>query len=308
MPAGTSGAPVVAACAAAEEVDLDAARREVAVGEERDDAARPARAAHEVAEEVAVAEREDLQADAGPEREELLEHLLGLEALGDREDGREVARRPRAGEVPVPLVRQGEHRAALAVEVVADVVLVDDAHARRDLLRRPRGQGERLAVVAHVRPHPGPRQAPQLARAQPGAHARQVLLELAHAAAVQEPGDVGDGGEQTPQDRVGHLGRGAPRDGEGLAGVEPHRQRAPSVSSGRPPPARARAWRRTVAMRCTIVTALARASSPSTTTSTTGGTPSPTIPAATSAATSRSARSAMPTCAVMPTLSARARA
>src|SRR5690606_15915875 len=189
--------------------------------------------------------------------------------------------------VPVALVRQGEHRAPVAVEVRREVVEALHAHAGPDTLRRPGRERERLAVVAHVRAHARAREAAQRARRQVRPDAREVALELTHSPAVREPRHVGDRAEQPAQDGLGDLARVAPGEREHPAGVEGH-QRPSSFSSGWAATS-ASAWRRTVATRCTIVTALATASSPRTTTSTTGGTPSPTIPAATSAATSRSA-------------------
>src|SRR5690606_16483933 len=182
-------------------------------------------------------------------------------------------------------------RASL-IEVGTQGLEPDRAHAGLELLGAHPVHLEDLGVVAQVGQHPPATRAPQPAPVDVGQHPTQVRLELAHPTHPQGPRE--ERGERAHRAHEPH--------GRALA-------HTPQPREGRPRhQPRSRICARTVAARWTIVTRLARLSRPSATVSTTTGAPIPTTPVATSTIARRSARSAIPTLAVRPSPSARARA
>ena len=132
------------------EVDRDAPVGEVAVGEQRQD---EGGALTQVPEETVVGAllgRVDRHPEALAEVEEGAEHPLGLEPLGDRDDGREVTLRPGAGEVPVPHVAEEEDDGASRGQVSPSRTVADEPDRGREGRRGERGQPEHRPPVAQV--------------------------------------------------------------------------------------------------------------------------------------------------------------
>ena len=212
---GTGGHPDRVAA----QVHLDAGAGQVAVAQQRHEPA-AAQRPHEVREDAVVAEGEHVDADAGAVGDERVEHLHRLEPLGHGGHPVQVEGRPRAGQVPVPLVRQGRDHPAAGRQRRADRLVALDPHGGAHLLRGPGRQPERVAPVAQVGPHPRPRQLAQPRRVEVRADPGEVALEPAHTAPAPAPGDVGDEREQ----RVGDGGR-----------QQPNQPPAPEVGQGRDP-------------------------------------------------------------------------
>ena len=254
------------------EVDLDAAGGEVAVGEQRDDA-RPAAGLAQRRERVdPTGERDDRHAERLAELEELLEDLLGLQPLGHGGDRPEVRGAPGAGEVPVAEVaEEGDDRAA-AVDDLAHRAVALDPHPVEELVGGEHRQAERLAVVAQAAPHALADQGVEPGVVEVGADPGVVGPQPGGTATGH--GDVGDPVEHRVGGALGHQAQCRPPDAE-----PGDRQRVADLRRQHPH-TRSRAWRRTSSMRCTTVTRLARASSPSTTASTTSGRNQPTSPVA----------------------------
>ena len=92
---------------------------------------------------------DDPHAQSLPEGDELVEEVVGLEALGDGQDGGELAAGPGADEVPIAHVRQ-RHDDAAGAHIVIELRVDVGTHAGEYLVLRHSGQCEGLVEVAHV--------------------------------------------------------------------------------------------------------------------------------------------------------------
>ena len=136
----------------AEELHLDAAAGQVAVGDEADDPvlAQPL-PEHVQRRALAAGEGQDLEAQTLAVLDEPVVQRFRLEPLGDRGESAVVLDQPQPGRVPVAHVRQGEDRAPSSLE--SGVQVLGPAHhaARQDGAFVHTRQAERLEPVPRVR-------------------------------------------------------------------------------------------------------------------------------------------------------------
>ena len=121
----------------AEELHVDAARRQVAVGEQAERPAGPQPLLeHRVRRALPAGERQHLHAERAAEGEEAVEQRLRLQPLGHGREGRAGGAAPGAGVVPVAAVRQRQHDAGRRGDGGAEALL-----ARRCASRPRRARG-----------------------------------------------------------------------------------------------------------------------------------------------------------------------
>src|SRR5690606_6133729 len=253
------------------------------------------RVPHELPEDSAtLGQRDDRHPEIGAEVQEVPEDLLRFEDFGHGEHRSELAGGESSCEVPVSVVPQSRHDAPARGERLAHRAVTHQAHACGDLLAGEPGQLEHFAVVPQVGAHALAGQASQSGAVELGPYPGEIGFELGHPAVAQQPGPVGHGCEDAARHRVGDPFHDTPRQREDADQVDHH---APVLPCD---------CRCTAETRWMTVHALATASRTRATARITNGRPSPTSSTATRMTTSRSARSASPPSAVIPSEAARA--
>ena len=250
--------------------------------------------------------------------DELVVEPLRPQPLGDgRTAGIPVGARPGAGPVPVGHVRQGDDDPAALRVGVAQLVLVDVRVRRRRprSARRAAGTTRTSSASRTASPRGSGRRARRPARS--GRTRCRFGAQPVHALAVAPVDSVGDplgtaacaagSGQQPDEPPAGQVAeRGRLVGRRGRRHGEAPRSRPRAAARGHQ--AVLVAWSRTSSIRCTTVTVLATASTPSDRDQQEQRRRCPDSPVITSTATSRSERSAMPPLACMPRHSALARA
>src|SRR6185436_10214851 len=283
----------------------DASVGEVPVGQQRDQRSRAAGPGQLTEHVTAAGQRDDPHAQSLTERDELVEQLLGLEPFGNCGDGGQLGRGPRTGDVPVAEMPQEHDHGPARLQVVTDCVHADHPDPVDQLIDAAIGKAEGVAPVAQVGAHSGAHEGIELSGGELGPNGRVVAAHPLDALAPTHPGDIGHDVEHL----IGEAPRHPADEGPPAAVADECRTLSEARERDKisqPAHAVSNAWRRTSNIRWPTVIRLATASRASTTASSTSGAPSPTSPVASSTVTTRSARSAMPTLAVMPSPSARA--
>jgi hypothetical protein len=236
-----------------EQVDADAGGPQVAIGEERHQPGAAQPLGQDI-EQVAVTagQRQDLHAQTLAVGQEAVIEPLGSQSLGDGHHRGAGKAGPGAGVVPVAHVHQGSDDAATGAERVPQEVLVLHPHRGHDPVPAPVRQPERVTPVAQVGAHGQARERAKVVVRRLGPRASQVRLELHNRRRTSSPRHVGD----APENRVRHCLGQAPdcRPADGVGTVDQPVAHARDVQGV--PGVSAKACRRTVMARCTIVTVL----------------------------------------------------
>ena len=203
---------------AAEKLDLDAAGRQVAVGQYRRQAGALAHGFFDPADRSGAGGI-DRHSDGGAVSDEEIVEFLRLELFGQGVDVGEVDLRPRPSEIPVSRVHEGRGGGLAPGEFLAQPSAVVDSHSRAYLLPAHTRQPQRLVVVAHVRTHGPPGQCPALPGRHSRANPRLVRAEPADPRARERPRDGSHRVEDGPADGLRQGSHGGVGEAEKANGV-----------------------------------------------------------------------------------------